>query len=400
MYSGTPLAPHAETLEREFPRRGEGIYLNSAAQGILPRRALEAMAAFERGRAHPHPVDDERLVEIEALCRDRIAALTGAPLERVGLAVNTSDGLHVAALHLPLAAGDRVLLARGEFPANVYPWMGLARRGVETRFLEPDGPHLSAGRVAEALDADPRIRAVSLSLVQFSTGHRNPVEAIGAVCRERGVRFVVDGIQGIGAVPFRWDDELYDLVACGGQKWLLAPWGSGFFLAGERLCREAEPVRPGWLQVRGVREPPAYSRLCDYELSFRPDATRFEVGTYAYTALLGLAESAGLLTEVGVERIAGHVAALLEPLEALLDERGAEVVSCRRPECRSAIFCFRLDGEAATRDLFERLGRAGVRCAYREGAIRISPHLYNTPDEVDRALETVAGAWPAGAGSA
>lgn len=394
MDPSNPLAPFGELIGREFPRTGEGIFLNTAAQGVLPRRAIEAMAAFESGRAYPHPVDQDRLDDIESTCRARIAELTGASIERVGLAVNTSEGLNLAAMQMPLEAGDKVLVVRGEFPANVYPWLALARQGVETRFLELEGPCLEADLVEEVLDEDPAIAVLALSLVQFSTGHRNPIEAIGAACRERGVRFVVDGIQGIGAIPFEWDEELYDLVACGGQKWLCAPWGSGFFLASERLCREAEPLRVGWLQTMGARSGEGFANLCRYDLSFHRDATRYEVGSYAYTALLGLSESIGLFLEVGVERIAAHARSLFAPVEEMLEERGGEIVSCRSPECRSGIFCFRLERPGATRGVYDRLVAAGIACAFREGAVRLSPHLYNTRTEIDRTVGIIAAAWP------
>ena len=187
----SPLAAHSELLASQFPHRERGIFLNSAAQGILARRTIEAMHEFESDRAYPPAIDDPRLLEVETTCRARVGRLLGAPPELVGLCVNTSEGINVAALHLPLESGQRVLVARGEFPANVYPWLGLARKGVETVFLELDGAHLSAERVAEALDADPAIRAVSMSLVQFSNGQRNPVEAVGRVCREHGVECTV-----------------------------------------------------------------------------------------------------------------------------------------------------------------------------------------------------------------
>ena len=395
MTHSNPLAPYSELIGREFPRTSDGIFLNTAAQGVLPRRSIEAMAAFEAGRAYPHPVDQDRLNEIETTCRERVAELTDAPVERVGLAVNTSEGLNLAAMQLPLEPGDTVLLVRGEFPANVYPWLAQARRGVETRFMDLDGPCLKPEHVEAVLDEDPSVAVLALSLVQFSTGHRNPVEAIGRVCRERGVRFVVDAIQGLGAIPFEWDDALYDLVACGGQKWLCSPWGSGFFLASPRLCRETEPRRAGWLQTVGARTGEGFADLCCYDLSFHEDATRYEVGSYAYGALLGLAESLGLFLEIGVDRVAAHARALLAPLEAMLERRGAEIVSCRVPECRSGIFCFRLETPAATRAIYDRLVAAGIACAFREGAVRLSPHLYNTPTEIDRTVETIVAAWPA-----
>ena len=390
----SPLAAHTELLASQFPHRDRGIFLNSAAQGILARRTIEAMHEFESDRAYPPAIDDPRLLEVETTCRARVGRLLGAPPELVGLGVNTSEGINVAALHLPLEAGQRVLVARGEFPANVYPWLGLARKGVETVFLELDGPHLSPERVAEALDADPAIRVVSMSLVQFSNGHRNPVEAVGRVCREHGVSFVVDAIQGLGAVPLDWSETGADLLACGGQKWLCGPWGSGFFVAAEWLCAEIEPVRIGWLQVSGARD---YGSLCDYDLRFERDARRFEVGTYPYTALLGLSESLDLVHTLGIERIAGHARTMIQRLEEGLLELGATIVSCREPACRSSILCFRAGDIADTRAIFDGLRSAGVVCAFREGSIRLSPHYYNTMDEIERTLEAVESLRPAAA---
>lgn len=396
MSDAAPLAPFAELLESEYPRSGNGIFLNSAAQGILAGRTIDAMARFEADRAYPNRIDDPRLLEVETTCRYRVGRLIGAPPERVGLGVNTSEGINVAALHLPLEAGDRVLVTRGEFPANVYPWLGLRRDGIETVFLELDGPHLDADRVVEALDADPAIRAVSMSLVQFSNGHRNPVEAVGRACRERGVFFVVDAIQGLGAVELDWSALSADLLACGGQKWLCGPWGSGFFVAAEWLCRDVEPVRIGWLQVAGARN---YQSLCEYDLRFDPDCRRFEVGTYPYTALLGLSESLELIDTLGVDRIAGHSRMLIEQIESGLTALGATIVSCREPDCRSSILCFRADDLAATRAIFDGLISAGVTCALREGSIRLSPHFYNTVSEIDRTLSLIESSWPSPARS-
>ena len=396
MVHGSPLAACSELLAREFPRTGEGVFFNTAAQGIMPRRAIDAMAAFERGRQYPNQIDDPLLQHVEETCRARVAALMNVPARRVGLALNTSEGLNLAALQFPLKAGDRVLVQRRDFPANVLPWMAQSSRGIELVFLDPEaGGHLGADDVAQALDADPSVRAVSLPLVHFSTGHRHAIEEIGAVCRARGVWLAVDAIQGIGAVPFDAGETDADLVACGGQKWLCAPWGSGFFTVSERLLA-AKPVRAGWLQVARARSGAgAYDDLCDPELDWPAGADRFEVGTYAYTALLGLSESVALLLEVGIERVAAHARFLQDRALAFLDEHGATLVSCRAPACRSGILCFRLDDASATRALHERLVRSGVACAHREGAIRLATHLYNTPADVDAALEAMAAAWPA-----
>jgi selenocysteine lyase/cysteine desulfurase len=148
-------------------------------------------------------------------------------------------------------------------------------------------------------------------------------------------------------------------------------------------------VRVGWLQVAGARN---YQSLCDYDLRFEKDARRFEVGTYPYTALLGLSESLDLIDALGVATIAAHSRALLARLEEGLGALGATVVSCAMPDCRSSILCFRTDDESATRRVHAGLLAGGVTCALREGAVRLSPHFYNTSDEIDRVLAIVESA--------
>jgi selenocysteine lyase/cysteine desulfurase len=396
VYENSPLAPFSDLLAREFPHRGDGVFLNTAAQGILPQRAIHAMAAFERRREYPNRIDDPDLQEVEETCRARVAELVGAPVERVGLAVNTSEGLNLAALQFPLGPGDRVLVQRGDFPANVLPWVARARGGVEVVFLDPhEGGHIDTYDVAGALDRDPRIRAVSLPLVHFATGHRHPIERVAEICRDRGAWLAVDAIQGLGAVPFHAASAGADLVACGGQKWLCAPWGSGFFVVSDRML-ETEPSRAGWLQVARARSGAGeYDDLCDYRLTWPVGADRFEVGTYAYTALLGLSESVSLLLEIGVERVAAHARSQLVRVAAVLEERGATLVSCQRDPCRSSILCFRLDDDAATRALHQGLVTAGIACAYRQESIRIAAHLYTTDADLDHLLAAVDEAWPA-----
>lgn len=395
MYESSPLAPFSDLLAREFPRRGDGVFLNTAAQGILPQRAIQAMAAFERRREYPNHIHDSDLQEVEETCRARVAELVGAPMGRVGLATNTSEGLNLAALQFPLEAGERVLVQRGDFPANVLPWVARAPAGVEIVFLDSgEGGHIEADDVAGALDRDSHIRAVSLPLIHFATGHRHPIEAVAEICRDRGAWLAVDATQGLGAVPFQAASG-GDLVACGGQKWLCAPWGSGFFVVSDRML-ESDPVRAGWLQVARARSGAGeYADLCDYRLTWPAGADRFEVGTYAYTALLGLSESISLLLEIGVERVAGHAGSLLDRVAACVEERGATVVSCRRTACRSSILCFRLDDVGATRTLHQRLLGADVTCAYREGSIRLAAHLYTTDSDLDHLLDALDAAWPA-----
>ena len=205
---------------------------------------------------------------------------------------------------------------------------------------------------------------------------------------------MVDAIQGLGAATLDVREAQIDILACGAQKWLLAPWGTGFVYVREELVRQLEPTMVSWMAMSASAD---FTRLTDYEFRYWEDARRFEVGTYPYTALLGLSESLDLVHTLGIERIAGHARTMIQRLEEGLLELGATIVSCREPACRSSILCFRAGDLADTRAIFDGLRSAGVTCAFREGSIRLSPHYYNTMDEIERTLETVETLRPAAA---
>ncbi|MDQ3949916.1 MAG: aminotransferase class V-fold PLP-dependent enzyme, partial [Gemmatimonadota bacterium] len=215
---------------REFPwaARGEAIYLNNAGTGPLPQRTLDAQATFNVARAEPFRMTEEMQFGTLARSRDLAARLIGATPETIALAVNTGFGINLAAFALPLRAGDVILAPDLEFPANVYPWMALAeRRGVIYRRLPAHDGLLDEEALLRALD-DTAVKAVAISWVGFATGYRVDLEAIGRACRARGAYLIVDAIQGLGPCTLDVRSCHVDILACGAQKWLLSPWGSGF----------------------------------------------------------------------------------------------------------------------------------------------------------------------------
>jgi len=321
-------------------------------------------------------------MEFEIMDRARALAarLVGAAAGEIALTTNTSHGLNIAARCLPLRAGDIVVSSDREFPANVYPWMALAREGVTFEQIRctPTGlPHEE--RIVEALDR-PRVKVLTLSWVSFASGYTVDLERIGRACRERGIYFVVDGIQGVGARALDAPACKIDILACGGQKWLLSPWGTGFTYIRRDLVQQLEPREIGWMAVRGSHD---FNRLVDYDLAWYDDARRFEVGTLPYQDLAAFCASVQLLLEVSVACIATHVSSLVDAMMSRLREAGAIVITPAEPRRRAGIVTVRVkNGERVS----EQLARAGIVCALREGAIRLSPHLYTTRDEIERAL--------------
>jgi selenocysteine lyase/cysteine desulfurase len=379
------VADFSELRTAEFPWAANVTYLNHASTGPIPVRTQRAIDDVEHRRREPFRIADTHHVGVMRDARAAVAHLIGADPEEVALTSNTSYGINMAAQTLPLEAGDEVLVPDGEFPANMYPWLLLRARGIRVELI----PRTAAGwpdedRLLTRL-AEPRVRVVAISWVQFASGYRVDLARLSAACRERGVWLVLDAIQGIGQLPLDLRATPVDVVACGGQKWLLSPWGSGFLYVRRERIAELTPRFTGWLAFRGTDD---LSRLTDYDPTFHADARRFELVTLPYQDLAGLTASLTLLAEAGVDRIAAHLRALRAPLLAAADRGAFHVTSPTDAVHDSAIWCVRTGDVARTH---ARLRAAGVTCALREGALRLSPHFYNTPDEVERVVALLAG---------
>jgi cysteine desulfurase/selenocysteine lyase len=369
----------------EFPwtTRGDRVYLNHASTGPLPVRALSALSTWTDLRAEPWRISDEMEFAVMDRARELAARLVGATADEIALTTNTSHGINIASRCLPLRAGDVVLSSDREFPANVYPWMALAREGIDYERIPcttnglPDEEAL-----LDALDR-PRVKVLTLSWVSFATGYTCDLERIGRACRERDVYFVVDAIQGVGARPLDARACHIDILACGGQKWLLSPWGTGFAYVRRELMRQLEPRQVGWLAIRGSRD---FNRLVDYDLSWYDDARRFEVGTLPYQDLAAFCASVELLLDTGIACISTHVGGLVDAMMSRLRSAGATVVTPDDAARRAGIVTVRVKNAER---VSERMARAGIVCALREGAIRLSPHLYTSDDDIDRAMEVL-----------
>jgi selenocysteine lyase/cysteine desulfurase len=374
-----------EALRRaEFPWADETIYLNHASIGPLPERTRLALEAFNRRRAMPFRLPDRDLFGTVAETRRRIAQLLSATPEEIGLTVNTSFGLGVMARALPLEPGDVVVVSDREFPANVYPWIRLRELGITVELL----PTTAAGwpdeaRMLERL-TDPRVRAVAVSLVQFSSGYRVDLEALSAATRRSGAWLVVDAIQGVGQLPVDLSRVQVDVLACGGQKWLLSPWGSGFVYVRRELIARLDPPVTGWMAFEGTDD---LTRLTAYGDTLRADARRFELITLPYQDFAGMNTSLGLILELGVERIAEHLQRLHEPVLAWAERTGVSVTSPRGVH-GSGILCLAPESVA---DVHRRLKAARIICSLREGSIRLSPHGYNTLEEMERVAAVLDG---------
>jgi selenocysteine lyase/cysteine desulfurase len=380
------VAYDLDRLRREeFPwaAAGEAVYLNAASTGPLPERTLRAQEEYSRKRAAPFRLSHEEQFAVLDDARARITTLIGAEPDSVALAVNTGAGINLAAWGLPLGRGDVVVIPDLEFPANVYPWMAASRERGFTLHVVPtrDGLLDEEGLLAAIHERSTRVLA--LSWVGFATGFVADLERIGAACRARGVWLVVDGMQGVGVLPLDVRRTGIDLLACGGQKWLLSPWGSGFTYVRPEILETIAPQPVSWMGVRGSDD---FSALVHYDLTWRDGARRFEQITIPFQDFAGMASSLGLLQALGMDAIGAHVAERVEQLAAGAARAGVEVVT---PAGRRAgIVTLRPRDVSATA---ARLRDALVVHSVREGTIRLSPHCYTTSDEIHVALDALDG---------
>ncbi len=367
----------------EFPWTADTIYLNNASIGPIPERTRRALDEFTAKRTAPHLLPDRELFGGLAAARLGLAQLINADPSEIALATNTGFGLHLAARALPLKAGDTVLLSDKEFPANVYPWLLLRDQGIKVEMARcrsegwPDEEHL-----LERL-RDPSVRVLAVSFVQFSNGYRADLKKLGAACRANGTFLVVDGIQGVGNSVLDVRETPIDILACGGQKWLLSPWGSGFVYVRKELIEQLEPTITGWMAFEGTDD---FSRLTEYNPTFRSDARRFEMITLPYQDFVGMTTSLGLLLEIGVRDVAEVTRAMHEPVVKWAQENDVRIASPLDERHRSAILCV---APPKPVEAYHGMKRARVVCSLREGAIRLSPHCYNTMEEMEKVIEVL-----------
>jgi selenocysteine lyase/cysteine desulfurase len=365
------------------------IHLNAAGFGLLPERTHQAINEFN-DRRHRGDLRDIDLMSALSSARSHAARLIGVAASEIALVPNTQVGINIAANAVLERATDRhtILLSAGEFPANVYPWLALRQHGFTVELLPTDARGLPREDVLMDRMAAGDVAANSVSFVQFASGFRMDLAALSEVCRAHDVLLVVDAIQGLGALPLDARALHIDVLACGGQKWLCSPWGSGFAYVRAGLLRTFEPTYPGWLSYQSSMD---FSNLLSYDTALLDDARRFEVGSIAFQDQLGMAHSIEHLLDTGIAQIWQHILGLQQPLVEWAQRRGVEITSDLTAARRSGILCIRPPQPAAAH---AALVAAGIACAFREQAIRLAPHWYNTQDEIGRVLEVLDTAVP------
>jgi selenocysteine lyase/cysteine desulfurase len=358
----------------QFPVTSRLIYLNHAAVSPLCRPAAEAMQglaqdALDWGSLH-YP---QWLETYEGLRHSAARLVRGTP-EEIAIVKNTSEGIATVAMGFDWRPGDRIVAFKEEFPANQYPWRRLESKGVTITWLDATD---SLDRIDEAARG---ARLLAISFVQFLSGFRADLRAIGEICHRRGAIFLVDAIQGLGVFPVDVEASHIDALAADGHKWLTGPEGCGVLYISKRLQEMVEPVEFGWTNVAG------YNDYGSRDMALRPDAGRYECGTLNTIGCFGLRAAIDFLLGVGVEKIGPVVQLLADQIAEGVRRKGYELLGERTPGNGAGIVSFRKNG-ADSGEIVARLRGEKIVAAPRAGWVRTSPHFYIEPAEIEKMIE-------------
>ncbi len=365
----------------EFPVTETYIYMNHAGVAPLSRPVRDAMTGFLEDATVNGAVNAKLWENAAEACRDVAAQLINADVTEIAFMKNTTQGILIAANGIDWRAGDNVVTTAVEFPANVYPWWSLKERyGVQTRMVPERVGRIHIEDVAAAIDE--RTRVVTISHVEFASGFRNDIQVLGEICRERDIWFVVDAIQSLGAIGVDVKSCNVDILAADGHKWLLAPEGAAIFYCADEKQERLINTNVGWASVVNPRD------FLNYDLTQKPDATRFEEGSYNSVGLYGLKAAIELLLDIGISTIEAHILELTEHLMVGLKAKGYRVVTPKADSERAGIVIFESNQHTPT-EIYEMLHAENIITAERGSGVRVSPHFYNTTSEIERLLEVL-----------
>lgn len=366
-----------------FPITRTGrVYMNHAAISPLPTPTFEATRRWLEVRNSGSVENFEEGMQTTDDTRSRVAAYINAPSpDQITFLGNTSDAISAVSEGLQWNEGDEIILNTLEFPTNVQPFRRLKTKGVTIRYVESDNHRVHPVDI-EAL-ITPKTRLVSISAVQYLSGFRADLERIGNLCAKHDIFFVVDGIQALGASPIDVQSCKIDALATGAHKWLMSPMGIGFLYLSKNMQAVLEPYKTGWLSVENPWE------LSKFEKNWLPVNQHLETGTPNMIGITGLGASLKVFDGIGTDAIKQHIMHLSGYLiDQLQSKSDVSILTPEDENQRLGIVAFSVNSSADIDidSVLETLKQQYITISAREGYFRISPHFYNTEEEVDTVL--------------
>jgi selenocysteine lyase/cysteine desulfurase len=364
----------------------DATYLNLAAQSPMPKVAHRAVQTAIEWKKYPHRIADSAYFEVPNRIRASIAKLIGASPEEIALTTGASSGMSAVAYGLTWKPGDEVLTAKGEFPLQYATWKPMeAREGIVMKVVAPRERFITADDFLAAMT--PRTRLVSVSLVRFDNGVLLDAARIAAACHAQGTLLLLDVSQACGGMPLDVNALGADFMVCAGYKWLLSPYGTGFFWAKNE---HSDRMRPGpfyWAAAEGAEN--FHSLAFENPKPVR-GARRWDMAeTSNYFNFAAMDASLQFVLQLGPETVEAHNRKLIDFLFERLPKDRCVPASPLDSARRGPYGCFAARTPEKTAELYQKLVKEKIITSLREGNIRVSPHLYNTERDIDRLINAI-----------
>jgi cysteine desulfurase/selenocysteine lyase len=361
----------------------DATYLDAAAEGPLPRVALQAAGQALEWKKFPHTMPERIYLDLPNRVRNSLAKLIGGAAEEIAITTGASSGLAAVAAGLEWKSGDEVLIARGEFPAHFTAWLPMQVAGkLKVIVVEPRERFVAADDFIARIG--PRTRLVSTSLVRFDDGVRLDAAKIARACHNAGALLLLDVAQCVGAMPMDVRALGADFLTASGYKWLLSPYGTGFFWARGELI---EQMRVGPFYWMALEDAEQFHTLSAGAYTLAKGARRWDSPeTASFFNFAAMEASLELILRVGVETVWDHARRLIAMMIDRLPRDRYVLASPASADDRGSYACVAARKPEMSGQMFERLRAAQVHVSLREGALRISPHLYNSERDIDRLL--------------
>jgi len=365
-----------EKIREQFPITKNKVFLNHAAESPLPKPVAEAVRKYAKefsntGKTSFDCVDGGK---------PYFARLVGAKAGEIAVIENTSVGLNIAANVLDYPPGSKIVTTDLEYPSVVYPWLR-KNLGVRIQYVKNVDGKILLDDMEKAVD--DKTVAVAISHVEYANGFRNDLRVLSEIVHEHGAYLIVDAIQSVGTmhVDAKRDDVDFMMAAC--YKWLLSPHGAAYLYVKDELIEKFEPPYVGWASVK--QETFDTADFYDiWNLNLSKTASRFEVGTSCTISLVGAAEAMKMLLHFGIENVRKRITMLTDHMIEAAEDLGLKLQTPKEKQCRSGIVNFKIN---KPQKFVEELEKKGIVVSARANGVRVSPHFYNTEEEIEMMMK-------------